>query len=119
MTTTGMPSDCSKRRILASSDSKLPCKAVLLEGKQRDSCHPGSSGVLIPSDRKPIWTAFITHQILSPTWMSRDSPRVVHIADLQRYIFTEEYNPQRTPEGAHELTFIEPAGTCFPLAEIL
>lgn len=59
--------------------------------------------------RKPIWTAFITHQILSPTWMSRDSPRVVHIADLQRYIFTEEYNPQRTPEGAHELTFIEPA----------
>lgn len=56
--------------------------------------------------RKPIWTAFITHQILSPTWLSRDSPRVVHLADLQRYIFTEAYNPQKTPSGAHELTFI-------------
>lgn len=56
--------------------------------------------------RKPIWTAFITHQILSPTWMSRDSRRVVHLADLQRYVFTEEYNPQKTSTGAHELTFI-------------
>ncbi|CAD6593939.1 MAG: hypothetical protein ASARMPRED_008234 [Alectoria sarmentosa] len=56
--------------------------------------------------RKPIWTAFITHQILSPTWMSRDGPGVVHLAELQRYVFTEEYNPQKTPTGAHELTFL-------------
>lgn len=68
---------------------------------------------LIPCDRKPIWTAFITHQILSPTWLSRDSPRVVHLADLQRYVFTEEYNPQKTPSGAHELTFISSAGIFF------
>ncbi|KAF6239034.1 hypothetical protein HO173_002906 [Letharia columbiana] len=58
--------------------------------------------------RKPIWTAFVTHQIISPTWMSRDTPGVVHLADLQRYVFTEEYTPQRTPTGAHELTFILP-----------
>ena len=71
--------------------------------------------LLIHRDRKPVWTAFITHQILSPTWLSRDSPRVVHLADLQRYIFTEEYNPQKTPSGAHELTFIGSAGMFFSL----
>ena len=70
------------------------------------------TAVLIRSPtRKPIWTAFITHQILSPTWMSRDSSRVVRLAELQRYVFTDEYNPQMTPEGAHELTFIESNGT--------
>lgn len=42
--------------------------------------------------------------------MSRDSPRVVHLAELQRYVFTEEYNPQMTPTGAHELTFIGSTG---------
>lgn len=61
--------------------------------------------------RKPIWTAFITHQILSPTWMSRDSSRVIHLAELNRCVFTEEYNPQRTHTGAHELTFIKRSGT--------
>ena len=60
--------------------------------------------------RKPIWTAFITHQMLSPTWLSRDSPRVIHLADLQEYIFTEEYNPQRTSTGQFELTFIHTEG---------
>lgn len=43
--------------------------------------------------------------------MSRDSRRVVHLADLQRYVFTEDYNPQKTPAGAHEFTFIESSGT--------
>lgn len=57
--------------------------------------------------RKPIWTAFITHQILSPTWLSRVSSRVVHLAELQRYVFTDDYNPQKTASGAHELTFID------------
>lgn len=42
--------------------------------------------------------------------MSRDTPGVVHLADLQRYVFSEEYTPQRTPTGAHELTFILPTG---------
>ena len=64
-------------------------------------------------DRKPIWTAFITHQILSPTWMSQHGARVVHLNELQRYIFTEEYNPQKTPTGKHELTFIKTMGTSF------
>ena len=60
--------------------------------------------------RKPIWTAFITHQILSPTWASRDSPGVIHLADLQQYIFAEDYNPQKTPTGAFDLRFTVDSG---------
>ena len=60
--------------------------------------------------RKPIWTAFITHQILSPTWILRDSPKVFHLADLQQYIFSEDYIPERTLKGQFVLTFIGSAG---------
>ena len=63
--------------------------------------------------RKPIWTAFITHQITSSIWMSRDSRRVVHLAELNRHVFTDEYLPQRTHTGAHELTFIHTSGMFF------
>ncbi len=35
---------------------------------------------------------------------------MVHLNELQRYIFTEEYDPQMTREGMHELTFIESSG---------
>ena len=57
--------------------------------------------------RTPVWTAFITHLINSRTWKWRDShsPKTVYLADLQRYIFTEEYAPQLGPDGEHELTF--------------
>ena len=60
--------------------------------------------------RKPIWTAFITHQITSSTWMSRVGPRVIHLAELNRHVFTDEYVPQRTHTGAHELNFIQTRG---------
>ena len=57
--------------------------------------------------RTPVWTAFITHLISSRTWKWRDShsPKTVYLADLQRYIFTEEYVPQLGPDGEHELRF--------------
>ena len=61
--------------------------------------------------RKPIWTAFITRQIHIPGWVSRDSKRVVLLADLERFIFTDEYSPQRTSTGESELTFILSSGT--------
>ena len=60
--------------------------------------------------RKPIWTAFITHQITSSIWMSRVSRRVVQLAELNRHVFTDEYVPQRTHTGAHELNFIHTSG---------
>ena len=57
-------------------------------------------------ERKPIWTAFITDQILSPTWLSRDSPEVFRLAYLQLYIFSEDYSPPKKSSGDFELTFI-------------
>ena len=76
--------------------------------------HSVIAGVLMSmKHRKPIWTAFITHQITSPRWMSHDSPRVVHLAELNRHVFTDEYVPQRTQTGAHELTFIQTRGMYF------
>ena len=76
--------------------------------------HPVIAAVLICiKHRKPIWTAFITHQITSSIWMSRVSPRVVHLAELNRHVFTDDYKPQRTHTGAHELTFIQTRGMVF------
>ena len=60
--------------------------------------------------RLPVWTAFITHQFQSSTWMTKPSQKVIHLADLQRYIFTDDYNPQIAPSGEHELTFATTSG---------
>lgn len=56
--------------------------------------------------RKPIWTAFITHQLHSATAISRDSSRVVSLANLHQYKFTGDYNPPRGPTGNVELEFL-------------
>lgn len=69
--------------------------------------------------RNPMWTALITHQMDSPTWLSRDSPRVVHIVELQPYILTEEYDPQKTTPGAFDLTFIMHRGTAPNLVDLV
>ena len=57
--------------------------------------------------RTPVWTAFITHHITSPSWMRRSggSAKTVYLLDLQRFIFTNEYSPQLGPGGEHELRF--------------
>ena len=60
--------------------------------------------------RCTIWTAFITHQMFSPTWLSRVSPRMIHLADLQKYIFTTEYSSPRTSAGIFQLSFIHTEG---------
>ncbi|KAL8837596.1 MAG: hypothetical protein Q9170_002473 [Blastenia crenularia] len=62
--------------------------------------------------RTPVWTAFITTHIQSTRWMRKapGAPRIIHIADLQRYIFTTEYSPQLGPQGQHELRFVSSRG---------
>ena len=70
-----------------------------------------------PVERKPIWTAFITHQILSPSWVLHDGSRGVHLADLQQYIFTQDWKPQMSPTGEFELIFTSSAGTAPSLAK--
>ena len=61
--------------------------------------------------RKPIWTAFITHQIYTPTWASHASSTMVVLADLQQFIFTTDFDPQKTSTGKYELDFTSSSGT--------
>lgn len=60
--------------------------------------------------RTPVWTAFITHQLRAPAWASYGGPGAVVLADLQQFIFTTDYNPQRTSTGKAELAFIKTTG---------
>ena len=55
----------------------------------------------------------------NPLWASRDSRRVVLLADLQQYIFTTDYNPHKTSTGGFELTFVESQGTAAVLVNLL
>lgn len=62
-------------------------------------------------ERKPIWTAFVTKQLRVPGWASRDSQKVVLLADLEQFIFTNDYSPQTILTDKFELTFITSSGT--------
>ncbi|EXJ88007.1 hypothetical protein A1O1_04934 [Capronia coronata CBS 617.96] len=54
----------------------------------------------------PIWTAFITHNVTSPTWYrwSKNSS-TVYLAELQRRIFSSQYSPHIAASGEHFLDF--------------
>lgn len=58
----------------------------------------------------PVWTAFVTHQSKSATWLSRKSsnPTRVLLNDLQPYVFNENYHQdamRQNKTGAFELHF--------------
>ncbi|RMD40095.1 hypothetical protein DV735_g5035, partial [Chaetothyriales sp. CBS 134920] len=54
----------------------------------------------------PVWTAFITHQVTSPTWLERaDRSKSVYMVDLKRHIFSSKYTPHVAPGGQHVLAF--------------
>ncbi|KAF7509976.1 hypothetical protein GJ744_007290 [Endocarpon pusillum] len=55
--------------------------------------------------RTPVWTAFITHYLLSPTWLRRASRTLVYLRELRRHVFSSEYMPQMTCRGEHVLKF--------------
>ncbi|KAL8850331.1 MAG: hypothetical protein Q9221_004746 [Calogaya cf. arnoldii] len=55
--------------------------------------------------RVPVWTAFITTHIESRRWMRMAGSKTIHLTDLQRYVFTDEYTPQLGPQGQHEIQF--------------
>ena len=74
------------------------------------------TGVL---ERAPIWTAFITHYIRDPSWASRDSRRVVLLADLQQSVFKTLYSPHKTSTGGFKLNFVESQGTAPVLVNLL
>lgn len=58
----------------------------------------------------PVWTAFITHQAASPSWLHPKSRHRVWLRDVQLYVFCQEYRQQsqrrRRAGGAFELHFL-------------
>jgi hypothetical protein len=59
----------------------------------------------------PVWTAFVTHQSASPTWLKRVSAHRIRLADIHLYVFNEKYqqqNQRRGSAGAFEISFVSP-----------
>lgn len=57
----------------------------------------------------PVWTAFITHQSASRKWIRRVSKTRVRLADIQLYVFCQEYRQQNqrvNRAGAFEIRFV-------------
>lgn len=57
----------------------------------------------------PVWTAFVTHQCASPTWIRRVSKHKVRLSDIQLYVFCQKYqhqNQRRGSAGAFEIYFV-------------
>ncbi|KAK4245621.1 hypothetical protein C7999DRAFT_42840 [Corynascus novoguineensis] len=56
----------------------------------------------------PVWTAFVTHQSQSSTWLSRRSRHRVWLKDVQLYVFCNAYrqeNMRQNKLGAFEIHF--------------
>ncbi|KAK1570293.1 uncharacterized protein LY79DRAFT_45895 [Colletotrichum navitas] len=61
----------------------------------------------------PVWTAFVTHQSASPTWLRRKSPHRVWLKDVQLYVFCKGYrqqNQRKGEAGAFEINFVSESG---------
>ncbi|KAK1240830.1 hypothetical protein MKX07_006263 [Trichoderma sp. CBMAI-0711] len=48
----------------------------------------------------PVWTAFVTHQSASPTWLKRVSRKRIRLADVQLYVFCQQYRQQSQRKGS-------------------
>ncbi|CRK35286.1 hypothetical protein BN1708_016444 [Verticillium longisporum] len=60
--------------------------------------------------RCPVWTAFVTHQSSSLTWLHRKSAHRLWLRDIHIYVFCSRYrshNQRPGPAGAFELCFVE------------
>ncbi len=102
-----MPSKYSKIEILVD----YGCKPLLSRKNSRGERVSTYDGPILTIDRTPVWTAFITHQVASRTWIRKADSRTIHLTELQRYIFTTDYSPQLGPGGEHELSFDESDGS--------
>ncbi|GKT89613.1 hypothetical protein Ct61P_07463 [Colletotrichum tofieldiae] len=61
----------------------------------------------------PVWTAFVTHQSASPTWLRRKTRHRVWLKDIQLYVFCKEYrqqNQRKGEAGAFEINFVSEDG---------
>ena len=67
--------------------------------------------------QSPVWTAFVTHQSASPTWLIQKSKHRIWLKDAQLYVFCTGYRQQNQRPGRggeFELRFAtERAATSF------
>lgn len=58
--------------------------------------------------RCPVWTAFITHQSASPSWMRRHSRHRIWLRDVYPYVFCQKYKKrhQIKNNGEFEIYFV-------------
>lgn len=49
--------------------------------------------------QSPAWTAFVTHQSASPTWLVQKSKHRIWIKDVQLYVFCQGYRQQNQRPG--------------------
>jgi hypothetical protein len=62
-----------------------------------------------PLRQCPVWTAFVTHQCASATWIRRVSKHKVRLSDIQLYVFFPKYqqlNQRRGSTAAFEIQFV-------------
>ncbi|MCJ1357144.1 MAG: hypothetical protein MMC33_007140 [Icmadophila ericetorum] len=89
------------------TDDSYQHSLQILKDKDSDGVRLQASVIHGEMKKMPVWTAFITYQILTPTWMFRASRKIIQLRDLQRYIFrnAEDYEPSLGPNGEQELSF--------------
>ncbi|KAL0936414.1 uncharacterized protein CTRU02_208629 [Colletotrichum truncatum] len=61
----------------------------------------------------PVWTAFVTHQSASRTWLHRKSRHRIWLKDIQLYVFCHRYrqqNQRKGQAGAFEINFVSDVG---------
>ncbi|KAK7449537.1 hypothetical protein Landi51_05961 [Colletotrichum acutatum] len=70
----------------------------------------------------PVWTAFVTHQSASPTWLVRKSDHRIWLKDVQLYVFCQQYHQQNqrkgSSAGAFEIDFVSEMGATRFIEEI-
>ena len=114
-TTTPKPYDFKPRSLPGHSRSADPLVQI-------------SQPIANTSSSTPVWTAFITDNILSPDWMRLEDQRTICLRSFKRHIFAPRYNPPMHVDGSHMLEFISTRGmssscslpascmsACFPL----
>ena len=69
-------------------------------------------------ERTPVWTAFVTTQIRTPGWASRNSKRVV-LPDIEPFFFTNNYSASKTSKDKFELTFVDARGIALVIPLVL
>ena len=86
--------DNGSKRILSIYRDR-PSKSIRIQSSIRGGSSHGC----------PLWTAWITHFVTSPTWIEVTERKTVILRDLRLHVFSSKYTPARTPNGHYIFKF--------------